>query len=59
MMNWLFYRVPAEAGVDYLFRIAFSVLVLPALFGIQLTSLGVLLLYLTVDIFFYLSLRTN
>jgi len=59
MMNWLFYRVPAEAGLDYLFRVVLSVLVLPAMFGIQLTSLGVLLLYLTVDIFFYLSLRTN
>ncbi len=59
MMNWLFYTVPEEQGFNYLFKIIIWLLIMPSLLGLQLTSLGVLFIYLTVDIVFYLSLRTN
>jgi|MDTB01.2.fsa_nt_gb hypothetical protein len=56
--SWPFWTVPEFYAIQYLFRLVLVILVIPYLFGFQLTPIGVFFLFVVWDYVTYRSLKT-
>ena len=55
--SWPFWTVPELFVFGYLFRLILFLFVIPSLFGIQLTVMGLFVNFLVVDFIIYLALK--
>ena len=55
--SWPFWIVPELFVFGYLFRLILFLFVIPSLFGIQLTVMGLFVNFLVVDFIIYLALK--
>lgn len=56
-VTWFNWTVPPFLVGDYVFKLVLVLMLLPSLFGLQFTKLGLLVNLLAVDLFVYLSYR--
>lgn len=54
---WPFWQVPEFYGLSYIIRLALVMLVMPYLFGITLSSLGLFSIFIIFDYFTYQGLK--
>ena len=55
---WPFWTVPEFYALSYLIRLAIFIIVMPYLFGVVLTPVGLLINFLLVDYFIYRGIKT-
>ena len=55
---WPFWQVPEFYILSYLIRLAIFIVVIPYLFGVMLTPMGLLLNFLLIDYFIYRGIKT-
>ena len=55
--SWPFFIVPNFMVFDYLVKIVLFIFLIPSLFGLVLTTLGLFLNFLVVDFIIYLSYK--
>jgi hypothetical protein len=56
--TWPFWQVPEVFILSYLIRLAIFIVVIPYLFGVMLTPIGLLLNFLLIDYFIYRGIKT-
>lgn len=56
--SWPFWIVPEFYALSYLIRLAIFIVVIPYLFGVMLTPVGLLLNFLLIDYFIYRGIKT-
>ena len=56
-VTWFNWTVPPSLVGDYVFKLVLVLMLLPSLFGLQFTKLGLIVNLLAVDLFVYLSYR--
>ena len=56
--SWPFWQVPEFYILSYLIRLAIFIVVIPYLFGVMLTPMGLLLNFLLIDYFIYRGIKT-
>ena len=56
--SWPFWIVPEFYALSYLIRLAIFIVVIPYLFGVMLTPMGLLLNFLIIDYFIYRGIKT-
>jgi len=55
--SWPFWQVPEFFALGYVIRLALILVVLPYLFGIQFTAIGLFTTFLMFDYFTYVGLK--
>jgi len=55
--SWPFWIAPAELGLDYLIKLVIFLIIVPMIFGIVYTPLGLLTNYLLIDFIIYLQYK--
>ena len=55
--NWPFWSSPPELALDYVLKIAVFLIILPSLFGVAFTPMGLLINYLLIDFLLYLQYK--
>lgn len=55
--SWPFWQVPEFYALPYVIRLTLIIMVMPYLFGIKLTSIGLFAIFMLFDYFTYLGLK--
>ena len=56
--SWPFWQVPEFYALQYVIRLALVMVVIPYLFGIQFTAIGLFSMFMVFDYFTYRGLKT-
>ena len=56
--SWPFWQVPEFYALSYVIRLALIMVVMPYLFGIKLTAIGLFFIFVMFDYFTYRGLKT-
>lgn len=55
--SWLTWTVPEQLALDYVFKLALFLIIIPFFFGLHFTKLGLVVNIVLIDVIMYLSYK--
>jgi hypothetical protein len=55
--SWIMWTVPEQLALDYVFKLALFLIIIPFLFGLHFTKLGLIVNIVLIDIIMYASYK--
>jgi|TARA_B110000444_G_scaffold60236_1_gene56126 hypothetical protein len=57
--SWITWAVPEKLALDYVFKLALFLIIIPSLFGLHFTKFGLVVNIILIDVIMYASYKTR